>query len=407
MKERTLSRKIHEISASFPVLLVTGPRQVGKTTLLESCAEPGREYVTLDDLEQRALAQTDPALFLQAHPPPLTIDEAQYAPQLFSAIKVIVDKTKQPGLFWLTGSQKFHLMQGITESLAGRVAIIDMLGFSQAEIEGRADMTMPLLPTTDWLTHARTHAGAPKKLMDLYETIWRGAYPAVVMDTKISHDLFYNSYVQTYIQRDIRDIINISDTTTFMRFLRAIAARTGQLLNYSSIARDVAVDHKTVKSWLSALETSGLIYLLHPWHSNLSKRLLKTPKVYFLDTGLCSYLTKWPSAQSLEAGAMSGAILESWFLAEILKSYWHNAKNPYCYYYRDTDQREIDLILEEGNTLYPIEFKKTASPSRNASRHFQALTKLGKSVGQGAVICLCEKDVPLSRTVNAIPAGYL
>lgn len=407
MIERTLSKVILQASRSFPVLLVTGPRQVGKTTLLESCAEKYRAYVTLDDLEQRALAQTDPALFLQMHKTPLTIDEVQYAPALFSYIKMAVDKAKQPGMFWLTGSQKFHLMKGITESLAGRVAIIDMLGLSQAEIEDRAFFSQPFISTDNWLSHARKYAGKPKQLMDVYENIWRGSYPKAVLDKNISHDLFYNSYIQTYIQRDVRDIINITNVTSFQKFLRAVAARTGQVLNYSNIARDVDIDHKTTKAWLSVLEASGLVYFLQPYYNNVTKRLLKTPKLYFLDTGLCSYLTRWSSPEALEAGAMSGAILETYIIAEILKSHWHNGKPGYFYYYRDTDQKEIDLIVEEDNILYPIEFKKTATPGKTASKHFPVLDKLKRKVGQGAVICLRESDVPLSREVVVIPVGYL
>ena len=407
MIKRTLSQVIARASESFPVLLVTGPRQVGKTTLLETCAEKDRSYVTLDDLEQKELAQTDPAFFLQKHKPPVIIDEVQYAPELFSYIKMAVDKSKQPGMFWLTGSQKFHLMKGITESLAGRVAIIDMLGLSQAEVEGRTFALPPFMPTPDWLGPARDAAGEPKQVMDVYENIWRGSFPKIVVDKKMSRDLFYNSYVQTYIQRDVRDIINISDATSFMKFLRTIAARTGQLLNYSDIARDVDIDHKTVKSWLSILETSGLVYLLQPYYNNVTKRLVKTPKIYFLDSGLCCYLTRWPSPEALEAGAMSGAILETYILTEILKSYWHNGKPAFFYYYRDVDQKEIDLVLEEGNTLYPVEFKKTATPSKTAAKHFPVLAKLKREIGHGAVICLRETDVPLSRAVDAIPVGYL
>jgi predicted AAA+ superfamily ATPase len=407
MIERTLSQVVAQVSKSFPVLLVTGPRQVGKTTLLETCAEKGRSYVSLDDLEQRELAQTDPALFLQRHKPPVTIDEVQYAPELFSYIKMAVDKSRQPGMFWLTGSQKFHLMKGISESLAGRVAIIDMLGLSQAEVEGRSFTLPPFMPTADWLEQARSSAVNPQQVMDIYENIWRGSFPKIIVDKNISRAIFYNSYVQTYIQRDVREIINIANATSFMKFLRTIAARTGQLLNYSDIARDVDIDHKTAKSWLSVLETSGLVYLLQPYYNNITKRLVKTPKIYFLDTGLCCYLTRWPSPESLEAGAMSGAILETYLLTEILKSYWHNGKSANFYYYRDVDQKEIDLILEEGNTLYPVEFKKTATPSRTASRQFPVLAKLKREIGHGAVICLRETDVPLSRAVDAIPASYL
>ncbi|MBK6998734.1 MAG: ATP-binding protein [Rhodoferax sp.] len=408
MYQRTLQQTIHTISESFPVLMLTGPRQVGKTTLLEMCSEGTRTYVTLDDLEARSLAQRDPALFLQTWQPPVTIDEIQYAPQLFSAIKIIVDRDKRNGLFWLTGSQKFHLMRGITESLAGRVAIVDLLGLSQAELGGRAAASRPFLPTTHWIAHARQTAQAqPKHLKDIYQRIWLGSYPRLLEQGARVRDLFCRSYVQTYLERDVQDVLKVSDQMAFHRFLGAVAARTGQLLNYASLARDVEVDNKTVKSWLSILETSGLVYLLQPYHRNLTKRLVKTPKLYFLDTGLAAYLTKWPDADSLEAGSMSGAILETWLFAEILKSYWHNGREANLFFYRDTDQREVDLLIEAGDTLYPVEFKKTASPSQNVARQFTALDKLGKTIGPGAVICFVERDTPLSEAVTAIPASYL
>lgn len=407
MKQRTLKQTILQVTKSFPVLMLTGPRQVGKTTLLEDCAEPGRSYVTLDDLDQRALAQTDPALFLQMHKPPLIIDEVQYAPQLFSYIKIQVDKIKQAGMYWLTGSQKFSLMKNVTESLAGRIAILDLLGLSQAEVNDRASQVMPFLPTPEWLAHASQYANKSMTLTDVYQAIWQGSYPKVLLDKHISRDIFYNSYVQTYLQRDVHDLLNTRQDRAFRLFLRAIAARTGQLLNYSDLARDVDIDHKTAKTWLSVLEASGMIYLLQPYHNNISKRLLKTPKIYFLDTGLCSFLTQWPSPESLEAGAMSGAILETYVVTEILKSYWHLGKTAYFYYYRDTDQREIDLLIEEGDTLYPIEIKKTAMPSHLTMRPSALLQKSGKTVGHGAVICLREQPIALSTDVDAIPIGYL
>jgi len=410
MYPRTLAETIHTISACFPVLMLTGPRQVGKTTLLEMCAKGGRGYVTLDDFEARSLAQRDPALFLQTWPAPVVIDEIQYAPQLFSAIKLIVDREKRNGLFWLTGSQKFHLMRGITESLAGRVAIVDLLGLSQAELDGRATTVRPFVPTPQWITHARKTAlkrARPKQLRGVYQQIWLGSYPRLNEQGPKARDLFYRSYIQTYIQRDVQDVLKISDQMAFNRFLGAVAARTGQLLNYASLARDVDVDNKTAKSWLSILETSGLVFLLQPYHRNLTKRLVKTPKLYFLDTGLAAYLTKWPDATSLEAGSMSGAILETWLVSEILKSYWHNGQEANLFFYRDTDQREIDLIIEVGDTLYPVEFKKTASPSQNTTRQFTVLEKLGKTIGHGAVVCFVEHDTPLSQQVSAIPIAYL
>lgn len=407
MYKRTLTDTIKRISNSFPVLLLTGPRQVGKTTLLEICAEKKRNYVTLDDLDARSMAKNDPGLFIQAYKPPIIIDEVQYAPELFSYIKMVVDKEKNNGLFWLTGSQKFHLMQGITESLAGRVAVLDLLGLSQAELDNRGNLSTPFIPTEKWIKDAKSNVKKNFSLEDIYTRIWLGSFPRVHENHIDDRDVFYRSYIQTYIQRDVKDILNISDETSFYKFLTAIAARTGQLLNYANLAQDLGIDNKTVKSWLSVLETSGLVYLLRPYYSNLSKRLVKAPKLYFLDTGLCSYLTKWPDVPSLQAGAMSGAILETYLFAEILKSYWHNGLEAHIHYYRDTDQKEVDLLIESGDTLYPVEFKKTATPSKTASKHFHVLEKLGKKVGHGAVICFVEKAIPISRDVTAIPVGYL
>jgi hypothetical protein len=404
---RTLTATLRRVSTSFPVVLVTGPRQVGKTTLLEACAEPGRGYVTLDDLDARDLANRDPPLFLQRYPPPVVIDEVQYAPQLFGAIKLAVDRAREPGLFWLTGSQKFHLMQGITESLAGRVAVLDLLGLSQAELAGQATQSRPFVPTDAWLAAARSRPGGPRTLIDLYEAVWRGGFPQLALSPSTPRDIFFGSYLQTYIQRDVRSLARVGDELAFQRFVRAAAARTGQLLNFADLARDVDVDQKTAKAWLSVLETSGLVYLLPPWHSNLTKRLVKTPKLYFLDTGLCAYLTRWTSPQSLEAGAMSGAILETHVVAEVLKGYWHNGRTPNLYFYRDRDGNEIDLLIEQDNRLYPAEIKKSATPSRSATRGFGVLEKLGLEIGEGAVLCLRETDLPLSADLTAIPIWYL
>ena len=401
---RTLEATIKTLSDTFPVILLTGPRQVGKTTLLEAIAEPDRNYVTLDDLEQRYLAQSDPKLFLQRHRPPLIIDEIQYAPELFSVIKMMVDKDKTAGQFWLTGSQKFHLMQGVTESLAGRVAVLELLGLSQSEIQERQQV--PFLPTQAWLEQARQTAH-DMPLMQVFERIWRGSYPRVALNETMPRDAFYNGYLQTYLQRDVRDLTQVGDERSFYLFIRAAAARTGQQLNYADLARDVDLDQKTVKSWLSILEASGVIYLLQPWHSNVTKRLIKTPKLYFLDTGLCAYLTQWSSPESLEAGAMAGAILETYMVSEIIKSYWHNGLNPALYFYRDKEKREIDLLIEQDNQLFPIEFKKSASPSRSASKHFNVLESQDCNVGAGAVICLTDTDLPLSSQITAIPVSYL
>ncbi len=405
--KRTMEATIARASNSFPVLMVTGPRQIGKTTLLQRCSESNRRYVTLDDLNERSLAKSDPELFFKRNPPPILIDEVQYAPELFSYIKIICDRERKNGLFWLTGSQKFHLMQNISESLAGRVAILDLLGLSQAEIFNHAHNSQPLLPTSEWLNNSRKYAPNDLGLMEIYKRIWNGSFPQIVLQPNTDRDLFYASYVQTYIQRDVREITNITNETGFYNFLRAVAARTGQLLNYADLARDADINHRTVKDWLNILETSGIIYLLRPYHNNVVNRLIKTPKLYFLDTGLCSYLTRWQSVESLEAGAMSGHILETYVFIEILKSYWHNGKEAYFHFYRDKDDREVDLIIEQNNTLYPIEMKKTANPAANAPSNFKFLAGLKQNIGHGMVVCFTEKDIPLSRDVDAVPVGYL
>jgi hypothetical protein len=407
MINRTLKKTIEDVSNSFPVLLLTGPRQVGKTTLLENISDDTRKYVTLDDLEQRQLAKTDPALFLQIHQPPLIIDEVQYAPELFSYIKMYVDKNKTPGLFWLTGSQKFHLMKNITESLAGRVAILDMLGLSYREISDKADNTIPFLPALPWVEKAKQNQNTLLDVNKVYELIYRGSFPKLISDQNMSRDIFYSSYIQTYIERDVKDITKVGSELKFFNFLKAMAARTGQLINYTDIARDVDIDVKTAKAWASILETSGLIKFLQPYYNNITKRIIKTPKMYFLDTGLCSYLTGWDSPKTLQAGAMNGAIFETYVFSEILKSYWNNGKIPNIYFYRDKDQREIDFIFENNGILYPVEVKKTATPSLANIKSFSAIENFKKPIGEGAVICLYKEIFPLNKNVILIPVGTI
>jgi len=261
MIKRNLESIIKNLSKHFPVILLTGPRQVGKTTLLENISED-REYVTLDDFNQRQLAKTDPALFLQIHKPPLFIDEVQYAPELFSYIKMYVDKNKNSGDFWLSGSQKFHLMKNITETLAGRVAVLDMLGLSYSEINDKENI--PFLPTQQWINSKLENQPAALDIISLYEKIFRGSYPKLIADKEMPRDIFYSSYVQTYIDRDVKDITKIGNEIKFATFLKVIAARTGQLINYQDIASSVEIDLKTAQSWTAILEASGIIKLLYP-----------------------------------------------------------------------------------------------------------------------------------------------
>lgn len=403
---RTLENYARTAGAQFPVMLVTGARQVGKTTFLRHLSEPERTYVSLDDPLVLDLAKRDPALFLQRFRPPMLVDEIQYAPELLPYIKMEADSAGQPNLFWLTGSQQFHLMKGVSESLAGRVAIVQLMGFSRREMMEQSSESRPFVPMPTEITE-RVRSGGVLGLRELYGLIWRGSFPAIALNPQMDRDLFYASYIQTYLQRDVRDLARVGDEMAFLRFIRIAAARTGQLLNLSEFARDADIAVNTAKTWLSILQTSGIVYLLEPYHTNLSKRLVKTPKLYFLDTGLCAYLTEWSSPETLEAGAMSGAILETWVMSELLKSYWHNGKQAPFYYYRDRDKREIDLLIVQNGAVHPLEIKKTASPSVADIRGFSALEKLGMPVGSGGVICLAQQSLPLTESTSSIPVGAL
>ena len=403
---RTMETFFQKAASQFPVMLVTGARQVGKTTFLRHMSDTGRTYVTLDDPSVLALARGDPALFLQRFPAPLLIDEIQYAPELLPYIKMRSDEARQPGLFWLTGSQQFHLMKGISESLAGRVGIVQLFGLSRRETAGRGAESKPFLPTPEEIS-GRLGPDGIVPLKRLYEIIWRGSFPAVALSEAMDRNLFYASYVQTYLQRDVRDLARVGDEMAFLRFLRAAAARSGQLLNTAELARDADVAPNTAKSWLSILEASGIVFFLEPWFSNATKRLVKAPKLYFLDTGLCSWLTEWNSPEALEAGAASGAILETWVVAEILKTWRHNGRRAPLYFYRDSDRREIDLLIVQDGIILPVEIKKTASPGKDSVRHFSVLEKLGTPVGPGGVICFAERSLPLTATACSIPVGAI
>jgi hypothetical protein len=387
-------------------MLVVGARQVGKTTFLRQLSGDERTYVTLDDPMVLSLAKEDPALFMQRFPAPLLVDEIQYAPELLTYIKMEVDRNRKPDLFWLTGSQQFHLMKGVSESLAGRVGIVQLLGLSHRERIGKGLDSTPFLPTPGNLA-GRMASGESLSLKALYQLIWRGSFPAIALDENIERDLFYSSYVQTYLQRDVRDLARVGDERTFFRFLRACAARSGQLLNVAELARDGDVAPNTAKHWLSILKTSGIVYLLEPYHTNITKRLVKTPKLYFLDTGLCSWLTEWSSPETLERGAMSGPILETWVMSEILKTWWHDGRRESFYFYRDKDQQEIDLLIVQDGVVYPLEFKKSASPGKSDTRRFKALEKLNWPLGPGGIICLVVESLPITESVSSIPVGMI
>lgn len=404
------SRSLKDIwlkaSRQFPVLLLTGPRQVGKTTFLKHICSAGRSYITLDDPPTRALANEDPGLFMKRFTGQLLIDEIQYAPSLMPYIKMAVDSSGKKGQFWLTGSQQFLMMKGISETLAGRVAIMNLLGFSQRERE-RSNLDIePFVPEKKILSARLAWAKKPN-LKQIYKNIWQGNFPALIAGAAKNRNLYYSSYLQTYLQRDVRDLTQVGDETTFLKFVRACAARTGQLLNLADLARDTDISIPTAKNWLSILRASFQVFLLQPYHSNITKRLVKTPKLYFLDTGLCSYLTEWTSPAALEAGAMSGAIFETFIFAEILKSYWHRGIEPAIYYYRDKDKKEIDFIIEKNEKLYPIEVKKGTMPKKGWVGQFSALSKLKKAIGNGIVICMIEKSLPIDDKNDAVGVTIL
>lgn len=402
---RNLEKVVLEVTKEYPVVLVTGPRQVGKTTMLQKLMEgTDRNYVSLDDLNERNLAKTDPEMFLQLHKPPILIDEVQYAPELFVYIKIHVDKYHNAGDFWLTGSQVFKRMSGIQESLAGRVAVLSLTSLSQAEICG-GEM-QPFTLDIEKLSARRKERTAADTGV-IFDRIFRGSMPAIVSEKNSNSQIFYSSYLTTYIERDVREVSDAIDSLTSLHFITAVAARCGQILNIAEIARDADINQKQAKNWLGVLETLGLIFYLHPYSNNMLKRLVKTPKLYFYDTGLVCYLTKWSSAETLQSGAMNGAILENYVVAEIRKTYLNCGKDPYMYYYRDKDAREIDIILEHDGVLNPIEIKKSANPGSELIKVFKLLDKSSAKRSKGAVVCMKPELSAIDRENYIIPVWMI
>ena len=381
-----------QLTDQYPAIMIVGPRQVGKTTMLEHLIEiegRGREKVTLDDLSDRELAKTDPKMFFQLHKPPLLIDEIQYAPELFPYIKMMIDDRHQPGDFWMTGSQLFKMMEGVQESLAGRVALLHLSPLSQSEVLGCEDDS-PFQLDLDMLTHrqkTRTICDTPA----IFQRIYRGGMPALVTGKYKNANIFYSSYIDTYMERDVRRLSSGIDSLKFLRFLRSTAARTGQQVNYKGIADNAEIDQATAKNWLHILEALGIVFLLHPYSNNVLKRTVSTPKLYFYDTGLVCYLTRWTSPETAMEGAMNGALLENYAVAEVIKSYQNAGLEPYLYYYRDADAKEIDLLLERDGKLFPIEVKKMATPPKKLTKVFDLIDKSPLQRGTGAVLCMADR----------------
>ena len=403
--KRDLEEKIKALAEDYSCILITGPRQVGKTTVLRQLMSDDREYVTLDDLEERSLAKRDPAMFLSIHNTPIMIDEVQYAPELFSYIKIEIDKGAAPGTFWLTGSQAFKQMELAQESLAGRVAILHMSSLSQHEIYGSGEnkpfsLDLPSLK-------ARETANAPADMAEIYDRIWRGSMPGLISGKFSDRDVFYSSYLQTYIDRDVKEQVQLSDPLLFRDFVRAAACRAGQMLNVHDIAGDVGVSGDTAKRWLQVLEKSDVIFYLRPYSNNLLKRTVKTPKLYFFDTGLVAYLTKYSSPEILANGAMNGAILENYVVAELLKTYHNDAKECLLWSYRDSNSNEIDMVIESDRMLHPLEIKRSVNPGSELLGAFDVLNKSSVPRGNGAIICMRPKLSAMNAENYIVPVWMI
>jgi hypothetical protein len=391
-----------EVSNQFKVVLVTGPRQVGKTTMLEKLMEgTNRRYVSLDDLATRQLAKNDPKGFIETYPPPVFIDEVQYAPELFGYIKIQVDTRKQNGDYWLSGSQIFKLMRGVNESLAGRVGLLDLFPLSQNEIYNHK-VCSPLEINMESLRQRTENipAAAPTEIFD---RIFNGGMPQQIAEKADNKERFYESYIRTYIERDVRDLSGDIDVLKFYRFMVAVAARTAQLINYKSIADDAEIDQVTAKNWLNILEALGLIFCLFPYSNNQLKRTIKSPKLYFYDSGLAVHLARWNNAPALMNGAQAGALLENFVVSEVAKGYHNSGKFPFLFYFRNKDGKEIDLIWEMNGTLYPLEIKKTSSPDVRLTKVFGLLEKSDRLLGNGGVVCLYDNFMPLGKDNFIIP----
>lgn len=387
----------------FPAILVTGARQVGKSTLLKHIAKD-YAYLTFDDPLLLEQAKQEPRLFFLNRSGDVILDEVQYAPELFPLLKLEIDKQQKNGMFLLSGSQAFELMQNVSETLAGRIAILKLQGLSLREILN-IKFSPPFIPHSNYLSSREKTLKSPE---NIWQIIHKGDMPRLYQQ-ETDWEIYYSSYVSTYIERDVRQLTNIANSTDFTRFMVALASRSGELLNYSNVAQEVGVSNETIKRWTTILQTSGIIYLLQPYSNNHLKRAIKTPKVYFLNTGLMAYLTRWLTPETIAQGAKSGQFFESFVVSEIIKSFTNNGIEPPLYFYRDTNQKEIDLIIEYDRTIYPIEIKTTASPNKKMAKSFELLNSLSKefALGQGVIINQYPNKHYLAENLVALPVGYL
>lgn len=405
---RHIESVIKRIAKRKPVIVLTGARQVGKSTMLKEVFN-GINYTTLNSPLVRQSAKDNPSLFFDINKPPVIVDEIQKAAELFDYIKDVVDEDKAKGQFYLTGSQSIRLMKNVSESLAGRAGVIKMLGISMRELNS-IECNKPFIPTDEYI-EAMESENLKFDYTAITESIHKGYFPELYeteSDLKDWND-FYSSYFQTYIEKDIKDVLNIQDESAFIKFVKAVASLSGEMLNLKTISEICGKNSKTVKSWLSVLESSGLVYFLEPYYNNFNKRLIKTPKMYFLDTGLACWLLGWNTPQQLTSGAMWGHVFESFVFTEILKSYYNDGiVKPPLYYYRDKDKNEIDLLIEDGGTLYPVEIKTSSDPKKSMISAFECIKKIpGKNIGKGAVVCLAKERLPLTENVWIMPVNLI
>ncbi len=404
--QRHAEKTAIELAEMFGAILIAGPRQVGKTTMLEKLTD-GITYVSLDDPIIKASAEEESGTFFKDNPPPVFVDEIQKAPALFNQIKLLLDRSHKKGQFFMCGSQQFKMMKGVSESLAGRIGLCTLLGFSLRETHA-VNCSLPFIPTEEYFS-ARKQNLADITYDEVWNTVQRGLMPELFINPNYSWQLYYSAYVRTYIERDVRELSEIGDTVKFTNFMIAAAASTGQLVNVASLARDVGISAPTAERWLSILVASNIVYLLQPYSNNVMKRAIKTPKLYFLDTGLAAYLTKWNSSEVLKTGAMAGAFFESFVISEIIKSYYNaGISDPPIYFYRDKDMNEIDLLIENNGTLYPIEIKKHADPQKSDAKAFKLIDAIPNvKKGQGGIVCLYDNLITLTEGVKVIPIKYL
>ncbi len=414
---RALEKIVKKTIGNFPVIAITGPRQVGKTTLLEYLSQNMYEkvnYVSLDDLLLRSQANEDPELFLRTHETPLIIDEFQYVPKLLNYIKIKVDEMRKNTLFknqdsktlyFLTGSQVFSAMKNITESLAGRIAILDLYGLSSRELNGLEEKIF--IPDISLLKEKKK----TKKVstLELFEKIINGSYPELNSNSSLNREVFYQSYIKTYIERDVRDLIKVKDETKFIKFLSSVVARTGYEYNASLIANDIEIDSKTVDEWMSILVNTHLVFLLNSYSNNTVQRVIKRPKIIFMDTGLACFLAGFLTPETLEKSSYSGQIFENYIISEIIKSYTNNGYDAHrhLYYYRDKEKRKIDLIIVYNNVVYPVEIKKSANPGREAFKNFEVVKKFNLQVGTGVVLCMINEILALEEDRYFVPIEYI